>query len=73
MGNWKGERRKRGQGLGVEETRPPLPREQERCDHGSLAGDLLEQHHDKSLKGDQSLKTYHQPRIAKIYSPLGHH
>lgn len=36
------ERRKRGQGSGVQETRPPLPREQERCDHSSLAWDLLE-------------------------------
>ena len=50
------ERRKRGQGLGVQETRPPLPTEQERCDHSSLAGDLLEQHCDKSLKGNQSFK-----------------
>lgn len=54
------ERRKRGQGLGVQETRSPLPREQERCDHGSLAGDLHEQHRDKSLKGNQNFKTYHQ-------------
>lgn len=57
MGNWKEER---GQGLGVQETRPPLPREQERCDHSSLAWDLLEQHCDKSLKGNQSFKIKHQ-------------
>lgn len=54
------ERRKRGRGLRAQETRPPLPGEQERCDRSSLAGDLLEQHHDKSLKGNQRFKTEHQ-------------
>ena len=54
------ERRKRGWLLGAQETRPPPPRERERCDHSSLAGDLLEQQHDKSLKGNQSFKTEHE-------------
>lgn len=44
----------------MQDTRPPLPREQERCDRSSLAGDLLEQHCDKSLKSNQSFKTEHQ-------------
>lgn len=50
MGNWKGERE---QGLEMQETRAPLPREQQRQDHSCLAEGLFEHHCDKSLKGNK--------------------
>lgn len=47
------ERRKREQGLEMQETRAPLPREQQRQDHSCLAEGLFEHHCDKSLKGNK--------------------
>lgn len=54
------ERRRRGQGLGVQGPGRSCPENKGDVTVASWAGDLLEQHFNKSLKGNQSKSIQHQ-------------